>query len=217
MTLSFPYTTAAFLDIVYPKLSAIEFDDQRFDQFDGLGSGHDIQSEMADPKWRARLIFTTLTDSEERFLSSRVRKLLGSSRFFMLYDPRRQYPLNDPTGSIIGANTVQVNSISANRDRISFKGLTAAYKLAIGDRVQISYGTGRNFYGELSEDNTASGAGVSGLIEVYPFVPLGIAVNDEVVLKKPACKMMVKPDGRNMGQSAATMTEGVTLEVMEHV
>lgn len=211
----YPYTNAFFMDTL--MVEAVEWDIVRFDEFDSQGTGLDMQSEMADPKWTATLIMRQLYNADARAMNAKVRKLDGSALTFMVYDPSNPYPAADPTGAILGASTVQVNSIGSNNQSLSLKGLPASYPFTIGDKGQINFGTGQVFFFEFSETINANGSGITTEIEIWPHVPVGIAINQAVILKKPACKMTLKPGGHSPGRSKGNTTSGAALAAMEHI
>lgn len=211
---TYPYSTTFFMDVL--GVESVEFDIVRYDEFDSQGTGHDIQSELADPKWTARMAMRPHQNLNARKIAARARKLDGSALTFMVYDPSNPYPYADPKGLILGGATVQVNSIGVNNTSLSLKGLPAAYVITTGDKGQISYGDNVFFF-EFSEDMTANGSGVTAAIEIWPHVDVGILVNQTVILKKPACKMSIMPGEFNPGRSKGPITGGVSLNALEHV
>ena len=214
----FPYAIPDFMDMIEPKLTELSgFGLERFDLFDMMGTGHSLVSVMASPKWKGRFNFHQLNDAEERLISSRVRKLQGSLQKFFIYDPRRKYPLLDPTGSIVGSNTVQIKAVGAGNNEIQLKGLPAAYEISVGDRGQIAFGTDSNWYFEFGNNRTADGIGDTGWLEIFPHVPIGIAVNNTVILKKPACKVALVQNGFEPGNSFNKFTNGISIEFLEQV
>jgi len=217
MAFVFPLSTAAFMDTL--GIEKVIWDVERYDEYDSQGTGHDMQSELAPPKWTAALTMRDLYNADARAMAAKVRKLFGSQNAVMIYDPSNPYPANDPGGAIIAGSAVQVNVIGVNNQSLSLKGLPPNYKLTAGDKGQISFGPGgsRNFFFEFSEDVTASGGGITIASEIYPHIPIGIAVDATVILSKPACKMIVKPKGFSPGQSSGNMTFGGSLNMLEKV
>jgi len=239
---TYPYSTAFFMDTL--GIEAVEWDIVRFDEFDSQGTGLDMQSEMADPKWSATLIMRELYNAEARAMNAKVRKLDGSAFSFMVYDPSNPYPAADPKGIRLSgydwvlatgawrddgvwrndapwsgsfAPNVQVNSIGSNNSSISLKGLPASYTLTIGDKGQISFGTDQVFFFEISETIIANGSGVTAEFEIWPHVSIGVVVNQSVNLAKPACKMTLKPGAHSPGRSQGVLTSGASLAALEHI
>lgn len=196
----------------------LTWDIVRFDEYDSIGSGHDIVAEMAPPKWTAKLGMRPLVNAEAEALAARVRSLNGSQETFYMYNPSRKYPLSDPNGSILGASVVQINTIGSDNRSVSLKGLPAGYVLSLADKAQIVFASGtRNFFFEFSADVTANGSGVTAEVLIWPHIPVGVIANATLVLKKPACKMQLKPDGFSPGVSSGPITDGASIEVLERI
>ena len=216
MTLSFPYSPEAFADIL--NLEEIVWDVARFDELSAVASGHDLQAEMAVPKWKGTgAMRDGLPRDIAKRIESRVRQLQGSQYAFMMYDPRSKYPARDPKGTTLGAANVQIAALGVNGKSISLKGLPNGYVLSEGDKGQISYGTTRNYFFEIGEQVAASAGGVTPVFDVFPHVPASIAINAVVNLRKPACKMKIVPGGFNPGRSRGQFTNGMSIEFMETI
>lgn len=212
----YPYSLPFFMDIL--PIETVEWDIVRFDEFDSMGTGHDIQAELADPKWTARMSMRDLVhNAEARKIAAKVRKLDGSAFSFMVCDPSNPYPADDPKGVKLGNNNVQVMALGSNGTSLMLKNLPANFKLTAGDKGQINFGTGAVYFFEFSEDAVASVGGATDYVEVWPHVPVGIAVNQTVILKKPACKMSIKPDGFRPGRSQGVLTTGIAIDALEHI
>lgn len=213
------YTVAQFMDIL--PVEKVEWDAIRFDEFDAQGSGHDLISELAAPKWMANLVMRSATNAEARQVAALARKRFGSQLAFMIYDPSNPYPAADPKGAIIQAGTfnVQVASIGSDNQSMGLKGLPANYPITIGDKGQISFGGGLyNFFFEFSETRSANGSGNLAVTQIYPHIPPGIAVNAVVNLIKPACKMTFAPNtGFAPGQSSGNRTGGMRISAIERI
>lgn len=218
----------------------------RFDEYDTIGSGHDIQAELAPPKWTATIDMRSLYNEEAEDLAAMVRSLNGSQETFLLYNPTRSYPLNDPDGSLLigsnwlfasgswnnagvwmdeiawtatsGEHNAQINTIGSDNRSISLKGLPPSYQLVRGDKGQIVFASGdRNYFFEFSASGTANSAGITPEILIWPHIPVGVLVNAQIILIKPACKMQLKPSGFYPGQSSGNRTDGAKLSVLERI
>lgn len=199
-------------------IEKVVWDIERYDEFDSVGTGHDIASEMAPPKWTATMNMRDLYNADARAMAARVRKLHGSMTPFMVYDPSHRWPASDPGGALLTGETVQINSIGTNNQSLSLKGLPADFILTIGDKGQVVFSSGtRNFFFEVSENITADALGVTNEFEIFPHIPVGVLEDATVILIKPACKMAVVPKGFYPGQSSGNMTFGATLSVLEKI
>lgn len=242
MTYTFPLATSAFMDDL--GVEKVTWDTVEFREYDTQGSGHELDRRLAPDKWKATLVMRSLYNDEARGVAAVTRKTQG--RAIMIYDPSNPYPANDPNGVALlgldwlfasgswsdtgfwydetpigastGAATVQVASIGGDGQSMSLKGFPPLYGIIKGDKGQIIFASGaRNYFFEFSETFVANGSGVSAVIDIYPPIPTGIAVDAVVILVKPACKMKVKRGGFAPGQSQGNMTFGTQLELLERL
>lgn len=214
MALVRPYPLTLLADRL--KIKSVVFDDHRNDNISGSGDGRVWPAELADPLWTADVECAPGTFNEVKQIAALIRALKGSQESFWLYDPISRYPQADPTGSILGAAPVQVSEIPSNRNLIRFKGLPSAYTLTLGDKAQITTTT-RSYFCEVIETVTANTSGVTTQFEVYPAVPLAVAVNDPVTLVRPACKMFIWPGSFTPGKSVPFHSADLKFKAMERV
>jgi hypothetical protein len=213
MAFSFPLALNVLADRLI--IESVTWDISRNDELSGTGDGRVWQAELAPTLWRADVALSFGRHATIKQVAALVRKLHGAQEDFWLYDPLSKYPQSDPTGSILGASTVQVHSIGAGNKSLRLKGLPAAYQLTLADKFQIAYASSKNFFGEISESVTADGSGVTPEFEIFPHVPSGLAVNDAVTLSKPACRMFIMPGSFSPGKAAKTLTDGAGFKAME--
>lgn len=209
MTITYPYGVTVLADLL--KIASVKWDIQRNDEMSGSGDGRVWQAELAPPLWKADVSVQIGYRDEVEQIAALLRKLHGAQESFYLYSPVRKYPLLDPTGSIVGSNEVKVHTASGANVRL--KGLPASYKLSRGDKLQINYATSRNYFGEVSEDVTADGSGNTAAFGIFPHLPAGLAADDLVNLKKPACKMFLM--AFDPGTSDRVFTQGMTFQALE--
>lgn len=215
MTVSYPYSLAYFADQL--RITSVIWDVQRNDELSGTGDGRVWQAELAAPLWMGTVSLITMENDVAKQIAAKIRKLHGAQEAFFLWDPLSKYPQSDPTGSIIGTRVITVNSVSADLDGLSLKGLPAGYQLTAGDKMQIAYGANpvRYAFLEVSENAVASGAGVTPVFGVFPHVSSAIAVNTQVVLAKPACKCIIMPGSHNPGTATKMHTDGAGFKVIQ--
>lgn len=202
----------SYLNDLLP-ISAVKWDIQRNDQFDGDGSGDVWQAELADPLWLADV---TLDRDEHDLLkkvAARIRALNGAAQAFLLCDPLSLYPQADPAGTILGSATVTVGAVNANRSLLSLAGLPGGYILTDGDKVQITQGTTIRFH-EVSAGETASGGGAMD-VAIWPRLSLNLAAGAAVTLKRPACPVIILPGSHDPGTGRGTMTEGAAFRAIQ--
>lgn len=213
MAYSYPLAKSALNDLL--SITEVVWDVQRNDELSGSGDARIWQAELAPPLWTGDVKLAPGQNDELKQIAARVRKLYGAQESFYLCDPISLYPQADPTGSVLGSSTVQVHTVGAAKKSLRLKGLPAAYVLTIGDKLQITYATSYNFFGEVSETVTADGSGVTPEFEIFPHVPAALAADDAVTLAKPACKVFVLPGSFAPGTARGVITEGAGFKVME--
>jgi hypothetical protein len=196
-------------------ITSVVWDERRNDVLSGTGDSRVWPAELADQLWSAEV--TVWPDYIENIkpLVARIRALRGPQESFWLYDPTSMYPVMDPTGSIVGSSNVQIHTIGAGNASLRLKGLPAGYQLKWADKGQATYATSRNFFFEMNADVTADGSGITPEFAIYPNCPIGLAVNDAVNLKKPACKMFIFPGSFHPGTSENIMTSGMKFTAVE--
>lgn len=215
MTLTSPYSLEYFADQL--PIASVIFDIKRNDELAGNGGSDVIAIEMADPLWMATVTLARTTFDAGKQVAAKIRALRGPMKPLWLYDPQSKYPQSDPDGSILGASTVTVAAVGSGFASISLQGLPAGYVLTLSDKMQIAYGSSpvRYAFLEVSETKTANGSGVSGLFEVFPNVPAGMAVGDAVTLIKPALRCVIMPDTHSPGTNGLKFNEGQTFQVIQ--
>lgn len=215
MAVTYPYALSVLADRL--RIATVSWHIKRNDELSGIGSGQVWQAELASPLWMADIALAPVKGAAAEQVAALVRKLHGSQEQFLLYHPCMRFPQADPTGAVLGAATVQINSISANRDAISLKGLPAGYTLTLADKMSVAYGSSpvRYAFLEASENAVANGSGVTPEFAIFPHVPAALAANLTVVLKNPSCKMFIPPDGFSAPSHSAHWASGMTIRALQ--
>jgi hypothetical protein len=193
MTIAYPLPTNTFFETLFLQDSVLLVD--RIDESASrLASGDFITKNLGPSVWRADFFTVALPDEYAIDIQAQINSLRGSEKTFFAYNVRRPYPKNDPTGSILGAATVQIKAIHADSIALQFKGLPAGYVLSRGDFLAFDYGINRRrAYHQLLEGGTADGSGETSYLEVEPTIRAGAVINDIVTLKKAAVMMCIVP------------------------
>lgn len=192
MTITYPLPAANFFDLL--KLQDCMMMVQPVQESSQLARGDYLVKDLGPSLWVATFRTISMTADDAMDVQAMIESLRGSLMTFHAYNVRRPFPKSDPTGSIIGANVVQVNAISSDRRSLQVKGLTAGYVLTRGDCVAVTYGLQRSVaYHRVLETNTADGTGLSPFFDVEPAIRQGMAANDVVTLKKPTVQMCLVP------------------------
>ncbi len=215
MAITYPYPTSYFADLL--KTIDVVFSIKRFDQHSGSGDSRFWAAELADPLWSAEMSVAPSYHDEAKQLAALTNQLHGSLKSAMIYDPNSLYPQSDPGGLVINGSAVKVASISVDRMSISFKGLPADFVLTLADKGQMKFSSGpeRNYFFEVSETTTASPLGVTPEFVVFPQVPIGVVVDDDVIMGKPACEMIIVPDGYTPPTRDIIISSGVSYKFIE--
>ncbi|TPM39580.1 hypothetical protein [Mesorhizobium sp. B2-3-4] len=213
MALTFPLSLAAFADLL--DVTAVKWWLQDNREYSGMGSGQILEADLAPQLWQGDVTLAEAYHYEVRKIEARVNAVIRSLGSFYLYDPRTAAPYADRDGAILGASTVQINSLPDAKS-MSLKGLPAGYVLTAGDYLAFDYGSpSRRAFHEVSEDVTAGGGGTTGAFEVSPFIRPGAAVNQTVTLIKPAMKCKIKPGSFSVGSTGNAVTSQISFSVVQ--
>lgn len=207
------YSLADLSDLL--PIADVQWPVLRSDEFSGAGDGSQWASEMAPPIWSADVALAQRPKAEAKRIEARVNALSGPIGTMLFCDPWRAYPAADPKGGLLGASVVTVSDIASGRRSITLVGLPAGYVLTEGDRLSINYGSGRVYYGEISAPAVSDAAGLAQ-VDVFPGLPLTIAVSDAVTLKRPAMKCFIagwSPYTTTLGRVAS----GASLRLIQRV
>jgi len=145
--------------------------------------------------WMARYDSGELRPTLMRTIKGLIADLGGSRQTFYAWDPGIQYPAADHGGAGLLGATVQINSLNADNQRLSLKGLPPSYPLTRGDMLAFDYGSGpsRALHQIRTATVTANGSGITAEFFVAPNIRTGASVNAVVTLIKPAAEMMIVP------------------------
>lgn len=135
---------------------------------------------------------------------------------FLCHDPRYIGPASDPTGSVLGSRTVTIHMVAINMRELRITGLPSGYVLSPGDMLAFQYGSGpvRHALHRIVVGGTASGTGLSPLLEVVPSLRPGAVAPLPVSLVRPACKARLLPDpGYGSGRQA--MSRGASFDFIQ--
>lgn len=161
----------------------------------GTGAGEMLAADLGPMLWGASVETAPMYLDEAKQLRARILLLNGSIGTFYFWSPEAKGPQSDPTGTILGASTVTIESVGADNHSLAFNGLPAGYELTIGDMLDVDYGSPtRRALFALTESGEASSGGVTAELEVRPHIRPGIAAGAAVTLIKPAAKVKVMPD-----------------------
>ena len=212
--ITFPVSLANFYDTL--GVGSCTFEDTLPIETSQMADGTILKASLGASLWRGRLNLVPRTHADAQAIEALVSVLKRPGASFLARDPRRVGPKLDPTGSTLGASTVQINSLNVDNRQISLKGLPAAYVISVGDMLSFTYGSSPTRYAlhRVVEAATANGSGVTPQFEVTPLIRSGAAVDATVTLVKPVCKAVLLPE-ISYGETALTYTQGMSLEFIQ--
>ena len=199
MAFTFPLPITQFFNLL--PIADIMFDAPEQMQESQTGKGEKMSFELAPQLWVGDVKFGAMTVTESAQVSGLLDILRPAGRTFFAYDPRRRFPLTDPTGSILGASAPVIASLPNARE-MTISGLPAGYVLSIGDYLAFDYGTpARRALHQLVQGVVANGAGLTPVFEVSPMVRPGAAVAAPVTLIRASCKAVLVKGSVSKGTS----------------
>ncbi len=203
------------LSVIFNRLpiATVEWTLQRNDEFSGLGTGDVWTTEIADPLWAGDVTLGRGLHDELKQAAALIRRLGGARQSFMLCDPTSLFPQADPAGTILGASNVTVRAVTGDRNVGLFQGLPPAYRLTVGDKVQVTNGTLRTFH-EVSETIVGTAGGLID-VQLHPWLPLSLPAGAIITLIRPACPVIVAPNTHKPGVSRRSVTEGAGFRVLQ--
>lgn len=206
MALSYPLSTAQFFDTLPIRHFSMKPADAR--TFSETGGGEVIAAERGQRLWTGQI---TLDIDDHDIIASvdaMLAMLEDAAGSFLMYDPRKEFPIADPGGTQISGASPQISSLDGNNKELRINGLPAGYQLRTGDLVGWTYGANPLRYAlhRIAVGSTASGAGLSGQIEVRPHIRQGATAGAAVSLVRPVFK--AKVPSADYGAGRAYVSEG---------
>ena len=212
MAATFPLPLAALSDLL--PVNSVEFNLEHRQEISGTGSGLILAADVSDPLWMPSVECVRLRNSASLAIESAIDLLDGSIGTFLLANPRRPHPAADPTGSILGSNTVTILA-NQNGKEIKLQGLPSGYVLTPGDHVAWDFGSVRVFH-RIVTGATADGAGETGWMELRPhLIPTSAAVDTEVILKKPAMVARIVPGTLSGRRRNGQFVDGISFQAVQ--
>lgn len=187
---------------------------QRNDELSGSADGRIWQAQLAPPIWVATVRAGVMTHPEAERLDALVRGLDGTREAFLLCSPLFRAPASDPTGAGLSGASVQVSSIATGRRSLGLSGLPAGYQLRAGDKLSIDSGAAM-YFGEVTEDSTATAGGAIAALGVFPAVQMSISAPVAVSLVAPACRVVVRPGTHAVASADGAKSAGCSFQVVQ--
>lgn len=207
MALAFPYAIGSFADLI--RMSSVRMrlaDNQEISK----GGGKIIVADMAAKFWEFDVTLINLEGAAMRQIHALITALDGAMNDFYLFDPRYEFPVADPDGSLLGSAAVQIATLNGNNKELTLKGLPSGYVLSPGDCLAFDFGSpSMRALHMIAAGGVANGAGVSSSIEVRPHILPGAAVNAAVTLVQASARVKIVPGTFDPGTGRQMMTGGM--------
>ncbi|PWE27005.1 hypothetical protein C4N9_18545 [Pararhodobacter marinus] len=170
---------------------------------------------MAERLWTGQLVLPPRRYAEAARIEALISALSEPGRSFLAHPLPITAPIADPQGLILGGATPSLHSVVQGGREIRVAGLPEGYVLTPGDMLGVVYGSNPTRYGlhRLVSGATATGAGITPVVEVTPPLRPGVAAGAPVSLVRPAIKAVLIP-----GQGARVrpgMVEGIVLDFVQ--
>jgi len=167
------------------------------DEISGERGGQVRVKQLGPDLWAARYSSNQMGQDMSRRLKAHIGGLMVQRTTFLAWDPGGQFPIADPKGTkLVSPASVLINSVNADAQRMSLKGLPANYVLTAGDYLAFTYGTaGARALHQIAPPTTTVTAvgGITPEFYVVPRIRVGWSPNLAVVLERPFCEMLVLP------------------------
>ena len=204
MALNFPLSRQNLADLL--PIATVEWTLGEDQELSSLGSGELLAHDLGPRLWSAECVTIEADIDTIEALRARLNALDGAIQSFFLFDPRRPNPATDPTGSVLAAATVTIQSIETNRKELTLAGLPAGFVLPAGSMLSVTSGNpSRTALLQLVADATADGDGEAGPVELRPHLRPWIANAQSVTLLKPVAKVKLMPRSASVTQTSSVM------------
>lgn len=163
-------------------------------------SGANRVKDFGTPLWHAKYQTRDLfRPSQLDYWRAVLGSLDGGEQTFKAYHIARSYPIaypagSWPTGVSFNGETATVHTVGVDNKSLRVDLLPAGYVVSVGDFLSIEYGSPTKYFlCQAVETATADGSGVTPTFEVRPHLPVGLAVDGIVRVKRPFCLMTIDP------------------------
>lgn len=216
MAISFPMSTAEFLDLL-PILS-LSLECPEVAQVSRTEGGDLIAANMGARLWQGEVTLGSMQRNEAREVSALIDLMRGAGGSFMVYRTTSPFPAADPTGTLLATFAPNIRALSTDARVVQLKGLPAGYTLTRGDLLSFAYRSDpvrTALHSVASASITASGLGQTEFFQVTPNIRPGAAVDAEVFLIRPQCKAIIVPGSVRPGRTTRFITDGMGFSFMQ--
>lgn len=202
MALAFPLSRVDLADHLLVETVTWNLGEDQ--ELSSLGTGETLAADIGPRLWTAECSTIAADIDTIEGLRARFNALDGAIQSFYLYDPRRPNPATDPTGTLLAAAEVTIQSIEANRKELTLEGLPADFVLPQGTLLSVTAGApSRTALLQLVSTVAADEEGIAGPVELRPHLRPWIAASQPVTLLKPVAKVKLLPRSLSVVQVTA--------------
>lgn len=135
---------------------------------------------------------------------------------FLIYARSIRAPLDDLSGSKLGAATPFLSTVHSSRTQIRIGGLPPGYKLSPGDCISWPQaGPVTQRYHQIEGTVTANASGLTPLVTVFPAVHVGFVLNSPVELIKPRLRAVYLPGSFKPYTSEGPFSQGASFSWLQ--
>lgn len=171
------------------------------------GSGEILTARNGTRLWGGSVVLVPEQHADADAVVALVELLQDAGGTFLANDPVRRFPIADPAGAAIGAQTFSLTTIASNRREITIAASGGGVTLSRGDHLSFVYGS-RYYYGRVI---TGAAAAASVTVEVVPHVPEDATTGGAVHLSDPRMTALIVPNTHNFDRRPA-LTDPIGFE-----
>lgn len=212
MALSFPLSTAQFMDLLPIREMTFELSEAM--ETDETGGGEILTADLGARLWQGEIILGDMMPDEADTALALIDLLRRAGGSFMVHDRARPWPGADWQGAGLSSASPTIHALASSTRELRLAGLPAGYVLRPRDALAFSYGSNPTRYAlhRLVAQVTANGSGITPQVEVVPNIRAGATVGAAVLLIKPACKAVIVPGSYQPGRRKARLTTGASFK-----
>lgn len=209
MALTYPLARFQFVDIL-PVGEQSHYLPESM-ELNRTGGGEQLGADLGDRLWQGKITLGRLQRTEAGRPEMLIDVLRQAGRSFLVYDTRRPAPLLDPNGTILGASTPTIHTLSADPRELRITGLPATYVLSPGDYLSFTYGSNPVRYAlHRVVATTTAVAGLTPLFEVTPHIRTGAVTGAAITFLRAYCKAVILAGTAEPGVGRRTITDGIS-------
>lgn len=178
-------------------------------------NGRTSVKDLGSPLWQMTAQSKSLKPNELDYWRARMTSLENGMKTFRGFPKSRCFPIAYPNGSwptgVAFDGTAQVATIASNRKAISQSGLPAAYKVSVGDYIQI----GERDLHTVMEPMVAGSTGATEQFEIRPHLWPGVTAPVDAIVKQPSCIMAIVPGSLTTTAEKETGRGSISFQAIE--